>query len=386
MSSGPPMGTDGTVEPISTVGRAPVSATRSLRVLHCIHTLVGGGAERQLGWLLKASAAHDMTAAVCCLEPGGAAPPGVALFTQSRRHRYDPVAFGLVRRAINQFRPDIVHAWLPPSTTIPAMLMSGVMGIPVLFSFLSAMRFRRPLAIAEYAIAWVCASGLIANSPAENASPAYRALFRRKRGAVILNGVNLPSEIRKTVYRAPADGPLRMLFVGRLVGAKNWSCLIRALPLIDRRVDWRLELCGEGPDRIAAEHLVRTLALEERVRFVGFQSDVYVRMQQADLLLMPSLWEGLPNALLEAFAIGLPCIASDIPAHRLLVGNADCLTYFDPRSPAALAGAISAVAQQYGAAVARTAAARAIADRLDVDGMARRYLDYYRLLLGAGNA
>ena len=107
-------------------------------------------------------------------------------------------------------------------------------------------------------------------------------------------------------------------------------------------------------------------------------------MRRADILLLPSLWEGMPNALVEGFAVGVPCIASDIPAHRWLAAGADCLAWFDPASPASLAEVIARVADRYGAAVSRTVAARAIADGLDVDSMARRYLGYYHLLLGPG--
>jgi glycosyltransferase involved in cell wall biosynthesis len=97
------------------------------------------------------------------------------------------------------------------------------------------------------------------------------------------------------------------VFVGRLHPVKSVDTLIRAL-VHTTGID--LLIVGDGNERNPLEALARDLGVSERVRFVGSTKDVAQYLQVADAFFLPSLGEGMPNALLEAMACGLPCAAS----------------------------------------------------------------------------
>ena len=110
-----------------------------------------------------------------------------------------------------------------------------------------------------------------------------------------------------------------LLHVGRLDPPKNHLRLVEifaALATLDRTVS--LVLIGRGGSQIEAQIRARigVLNLQDRVHLVGEREDVPMWMNFADLLILPSLWEGLPGVVLEACAAGLPVVASDIPGVR----------------------------------------------------------------------
>lgn len=102
--------------------------------------------------------------------------------------------------------------------------------------------------------------------------------------------------------------------VGRFAEQKNHGFLIDvAEELIGRRPDTCFLLIGDGPLRAGIEGTVRVRNLSHAVRFLGVRSDVAQLMMNAmDVLLLPSLYEGLPVVLIEAQAAGLPCVISDV--------------------------------------------------------------------------
>lgn len=146
---------------------------------------------------------------------------------------------------------------------------------------------------------------------------------------VVPNGVSRTrcrSELHRATKRA---GPLRVGFVGRLVPIKDVVTLIRACGLALAQVDLELWIIGpedEDPRYARRCHsVVATMGLEERVLFLGRQpmDEIYPKL---DLVALTSISEGQPLVILEAFAAGLPVVATDVGACRELiegVGDAD---------------------------------------------------------------
>lgn len=105
-----------------------------------------------------------------------------------------------------------------------------------------------------------------------------------------------------------------VLGVGRLVRAKDFHTLIRATAIVRRECDCRLVILGEGNQREALMETARAEGLADAFDLPGFVPNVYPYMARATLFVLSSVWEGLPNVLIEAMAVGLPVVATDCPS------------------------------------------------------------------------
>ena len=135
----------------------------------------------------------------------------------------------------------------------------------------------------------------------------------------------LPSERRAVIYnpfpevasvgaRAQPDRP-RLVAVGRLSHDKGFDVLIRAFARIARRfAAWQLHILGDGDLREELQQLSEELGLRDQVLFAGEVANPLAALQQAQLFVMASRYEGFPNALGEALSCGLPAIATDCPS------------------------------------------------------------------------
>ena len=101
--------------------------------------------------------------------------------------------------------------------------------------------------------------------------------------------------------------------VGRLTVQKDFETLIRAFDVVRRTWNARLLILGEGPERGRLESLVSELEIEEKVDMPGFVHPPWPLMAQASVLAMSSRWEGWPNVLMEALALGVPVVSTDCP-------------------------------------------------------------------------
>jgi glycosyltransferase involved in cell wall biosynthesis len=130
------------------------------------------------------------------------------------------------------------------------------------------------------------------------------------RTVVIQNPVN-EARLRQRATpprRSPDDG-LLLLGAGRLTRQKGFDRLIELMPQFPP--DTRLTIYGEGPDRAALQRRIAELGLGERVKLENFSPALSAAMAGADVFVLPSRWEGLPNVVLEALAVGTPVVASD---------------------------------------------------------------------------
>lgn len=137
----------------------------------------------------------------------------------------------------------------------------------------------------------------------------YRGLERR----TIANGIK-PLERTELPKPHPplSPGRLHAVAVGRLTRVKGLEFAISALSRLGADHPWHLDLVGEGELRNDLATLAADLGVADLVTFHGFRRDVEAVLAQADALVMPSLHEGLPYALLEAMSLGVPAIASDV--------------------------------------------------------------------------
>jgi glycosyltransferase involved in cell wall biosynthesis len=122
-------------------------------------------------------------------------------------------------------------------------------------------------------------------------------------------------------------------------------------------------LAGDGPEREALEELAHTLGVEERVLFLGYRADVPALLAASDLVVLPSLYEGLPLSLLEAMAAEKPVIASRIGGVDELVSDGKSGLLVPPGDPSALASAIRGLLDDRDRAARLAGAGREVVER-----------------------
>ncbi len=105
-----------------------------------------------------------------------------------------------------------------------------------------------------------------------------------------------------------------ILGCGRLVRPKGFRYLVEAVALIRSHTPVRLSIAGKGPEEACLRQLIQDLQLSECVELMGFRSNPYKLMARADLFVLPSLWEGLGLALVEAMACGTPVVSTKCPS------------------------------------------------------------------------
>ncbi len=165
-----------------------------------------------------------------------------------------------------------------------------------------------------------------------------------RNGEVIWNSVNVSFDASPAWPASDGDGELRFACVGRLDPvSKGQDILLETLaaPAWQSR-PWRLYLYGEGPKRQVLERLARNLGLADRVTFAGFVS-VEEIWAANHVLVMPSRFEGLPLAMVEAMLCGRPVVATDVAGHAEIIE--DGVTGF--LADASTVGSMSAALERF---------------------------------------
>ena len=161
--------------------------------------------------------------------------------------------------------------------------------------------------------------------------------FLRHKIAVIPNPV-------PPVGASPLPGNKKILFVGRLESQKNVKALIEAFRLAaPKRPGWTLDIVGDGSQRPSLERQAKEAGISERIIFHGAQRDVDRYYQSCDIFVMPSLFEGFPNAVAEAMGHGRPCagFASCLGVRDLILDGVTGLLAQDGFSPESLADVLA---------------------------------------------
>jgi glycosyltransferase involved in cell wall biosynthesis len=176
------------------------------------------------------------------------------------------------------------------------------------------------------------------------------------------------------------DRPV-VLTVARLDRQKGHPYLLEAAARVP---DARFVLAGAGPERGALEARATALGLGDRVAFLGHRADVPELLAASDVVVLPSLYEGLPLSLLEAMAAGKPVVASAIPGNDEAVRDGETGLLVPPRDPDALAAAIRTIIGYPALAGRLGAAARAsVEERFSLTSMVDSVVAIYEDLLGA---
>jgi glycosyltransferase involved in cell wall biosynthesis len=175
-----------------------------------------------------------------------------------------------------------------------------------------------------------------------------------------------------------APRPVRLFFHGRVVYQKGLDVLLEALNLVPREPAWELHVAGDGPQRPELEARAKELGLSSRIFFRGWmrRPQLAAAMRETDVYAFPSRDEGMPNAVLEAMASGLPVAATAIAGCEELVIPEKTGLMVPPDSPAELAEVLTRLIADPALRAAMGRAGRERVEReYSWESVARRYLD-----------
>lgn len=201
---------------------------------------------------------------------------------------------------------------------------------------------------------------------------AMRWLYRRTDAVIAvsngvaedLHGLGVPSDSIRVIQNPVNQERLRdlarigpvlpgvddtpyVIAIGRLTEAKDYPNLLRAYAVSSLRNSHRLVIVGDGEQRANLESLVRDIGLLDRVLFAGAMDNPFGVLARAALLVLSSRWEGYPNVLLEAIALGVPIVATDCPhGPREILGSNRYGRLVSTNDPAALARAMDVELKQ----------------------------------------
>jgi glycosyltransferase involved in cell wall biosynthesis len=217
---------------------------------------------------------------------------------------------------------------------------------------------------------------------------------KEKKLRLLENGIDTVEYTRKqTVAEAKAalnlpTGDLHIGAAGRLEPEKAFDLLIRAVHEINRAgVGCRLTVVGEGHDRARLEALVAELGLAGRVSLPGWQSDVRRWFEAMDVFALSSRREGLPNVLLEAMALGVPCVSTNIAGIPRLIADGVSGRLVPPDDLPALVAALREVLTSDATRERYRAAGRStIETRYSFAARMKTLAAEYDALLGKGTA
>jgi glycosyltransferase involved in cell wall biosynthesis len=260
------------------------------------------------------------------------------------------------RRLLRKFAPDVVVSFLYQANVV-ARLAARLAGVPVVISSIRNENFGGRGREFVMRVTDRLATVTTTNSALARASLTRRRVARPQRLVVVPNGVDV------AIYDMPADAraatraemraalgvgtdALLWLAAGRLVAQKDVPNLLDAFAQhAVAHPESRLVIAGDGELRHELAARTRALGLAGVVTFLGIRSDIPRLLCAADAFVLSSAWEGLPNAVMEAMAAGVPVVTTRVGGAAELVDDPATGMLVPPRHSGALADAMNAMAK-----------------------------------------
>lgn len=319
-----------------------------VRVLHLITELNIGGAQKALARLLAHLDRDRFAPTTACLYAGdGPVADEIRAFSvpvidlgMTAKWRWD--AFWQLYRLLRRERPTILHTWMFHAN-IPGRVLGRLAGVPIVISSEQTMgqeshwrywlnRITDPLTDRV-----VCVSQQVADFVVKKVGIPQRKTVVIPNGIDVRDFEHLPA---KQQVRAALGLPFDQMLIGtvsRLKLVKRLDVLLQAMKSLR---DIYVVIIGDGPERTQLEAMSERAGIASRVHFAGQQDDVRIWLAALDMFVLSSDWEGMPNAVLEAMAAGLPVVATAVGGTPEVVMDGVTGLLVPPRDPGVLAEAI----------------------------------------------
>ena len=213
-----------------------------------------------------------------------------------------------LRRKIKRFKPEIIISFMASPTKSMAEASKGT-DIPIIFVVANDIDQKKKEYIKYYKESFNKLAGIVFQTKAQKIKYNDMFLFDSSINQVVISN---PAWESQYWYTSVTERKKEIISVGRLVRQKNQELLINAFSLIAEKFpDWMLTIYGEGGHRQLLETVIKMKNLSYRVILPGIIKDVDRALHQAGIFVLSSEYEGLPNTLIEAMCMGLPCITTD---------------------------------------------------------------------------
>lgn len=157
---------------------------------------------------------------------------------------------------------------------------------------------------------------------------------------LIPNGIPIPSS-HKNYPENWTNPTIKLISVGRLSHEKNHKILIQACAqLVKKDIPFQLDILGDGREKNKLIQLAKSLNVDQYISLHGFQKNITAWLENADIFILPSKWEGVSLALLEAMAMGLAVIATDTGGTGEIIQNEQNGILIEVNNPGAISAAI----------------------------------------------
>lgn len=358
------------------------------RILLLLTDLEIGGAPILARDLACRLAATGFDVAVACLAAEGPIAAelrnaNIPTFPLGARNACDLRVIPRLAVLLRRYRPDVLHCFCVHANII-GRLVGTAMTVP---RIIASLHTCQPLPAWHH-----CAETLtcrlsrftVCVSPSVARQTCRRSHVPAGRIRIIPNGIDFDRFATATPHPLTSLGldphKRTVIFVGRLDPVKRIDDLLAACVSLVADMPLQIIVVGDGPERIRLERLSKQLGIAPDTHFLGLRRDIPALLRAADVFVLPSLYEGMPCAVLEAMAGGIPIIASHAP------GIVDVLTHdrtallVPPADPPSLQMALLTLLTDTAYAQRLTTAARDHVRRnFTLDTMLRAYTSLYRV-------
>ena len=321
----------------------------SKRLLILVTDLEVGGVPLLIKNIALGLDGRDFEVHVACLSPPGPifeelAASGIPTYALNARGPQDFIVAFRLAKLLSCLRPDVLFTALVHANFM-GRLVGRLLGIRRIFSSIHTVEKEKRWHLqlenlfCRLSNKTVCVSNAVYRQVKEVCHAPLNQL------ELILNGVDVEdfNKIEESSIKIPGLFPDRtvLIFVGRLDAVKGVDVLIRAVSILNEKMDTiHLLIVGDGAIRSELEALTTKLNLSDKVSFLGTRRDIPSLLRLADIKVMPSYWEGLPVSAIEAMAAGIPVIASNVEGLNEVVRESVTGILVPPGNPEMLAKAI----------------------------------------------
>lgn len=361
-------------------------------VVHMIDELPPDGAERLIADIIAHRTGRFRYSVVCLVAGGKLAAEiegsGVPVTVLGRRPGIDLGTLPALRRWLKAHRPQVVHTHLFAADTygrVAALLAR----VPVIVSTrhnTRAWQGRGRRALAR--VLAVATSRTIACGREVGRTMVESERIPARKMVVIPNGIDLrrfaaADRMSLRSELGVPEGRILLGVVGRLHAQKGHLDLLEALAALPGGITgWTCVIAGSGPLEGAIKDRILELGLQDRVRLIGQRDDMPDVLAALDVFVMPSRWEGLPMALLEAMTFRLPIVATRVGSIPDVIDENRNGILVPPADPPALSAALHRLVTEPASRERLGREARESVERVyNAELTAKAYEDLYRELL-----